>query len=72
MLGRTTRALTMSALMDRISFLCTIYDPNQGRYRTSYAIALGIGIGGLSLIVTGAVFAGACVRNRRLHTLAGR
>jgi protein SCO1/2 len=71
-LGTTTRAFTVSALMDRISFLCTVYDPNQGRYRTSYAIALGIGIGGLSLIIAGAIFAHAWVRNRRLHVLAGR
>lgn len=70
--GTTTRAFTVAALVDRISFLCTVYDPNQGRYRTSYAIALGIGIGGLSLIIAGAIFARAWMRNRRLHALAGR
>ncbi len=67
--GTTTRALTVSALIDRLSFLCTVYDPGQGRYRTSYAIALGIGIGGLSLLVAGIIFVRAWIRNRRLETL---
>jgi protein SCO1/2 len=70
--GTTTRAFTVAALIDRINFLCTVYDPNQGRYRTSYAIALGIGVGALSLIFAGAIFIRAWVRNRRLHALAGR
>jgi protein SCO1/2 len=67
--GTATRALTVSALIDRLSFLCTVYDPGQGRYRTSYAIALGIGIGGLSLLVAGILFVRAWIRNRRLETL---
>jgi protein SCO1/2 len=67
--GITTRALTVSALFDRLSFLCTVYDPGQGRYRTSYAIALGIGIGGLSLLLTGGIFVRAWMRNRRLEAL---
>lgn len=70
--GTVTRAFTVSAMIDRLNFLCTVYDPSQGRYRTSYAIALGIGIGALSLIIAGAIFARAWVRNRRLHALAGR
>lgn len=70
--GTTTRAFTASALMDRLSFLCTIYDPNRGRYRTSYAIALGMGVGALSLIIAGIIFVRAWARNRRLHALAGR
>ena len=67
--GITTRALTVSALFDRLSFLCTVYDPGQGRYRTSYAIALGIGIGGLSLLLAGVIFVRAWMRNRRLEAL---
>ena len=70
--GTTTRALNTQALIDRLRFLCTVYDPSQGRYRTSYAIALGIGIGGLSLIIAGIIFGRAWTRNRRLHALAGR
>ena len=67
--GITTHALTVSALLDRLSFLCTVYDPGQGRYRTSYAIALGIGIGGLSLLLAGIIFVRAWIRNRRLEAL---
>jgi protein SCO1/2 len=70
--GTTTRGLNAEALIDRLRFLCTVYDPGQGRYRTSYAIALGIGIGGLSLIIAGILFGRAWIRNRRLHALAGR
>ncbi|MGE0753071.1 MAG: SCO family protein [Variibacter sp.] len=65
--GTTTRALTVSALADRIRFLCTVYDPYQGRYRTSYAIALGIFVGGLSLLISGTIFGRAWVRNLRRH-----
>jgi protein SCO1/2 len=68
--GTTTRALSTEALIDRLRFLCTVYDPSQGRYRTSYAIALGIGIGGLSLVIAGTLFARAWRRNRRLQALA--
>ncbi|MCO5130305.1 MAG: heme o synthase [Xanthobacteraceae bacterium] len=64
--GITTRALTVPALLDRLSFLCTVYDPGQGRYRTSYAIALGIGIGALSLAISGIIFVRAWRRNNRL------
>jgi protein SCO1/2 len=71
--GTTTRALTVSALMDRIRFLCTIYDPNQGRYRTSYAIGIGIVIAGLSLVISCTILGRAWVRNlRRRARLAAR
>ncbi|MGB3273108.1 MAG: heme o synthase, partial [Xanthobacteraceae bacterium] len=68
--GTFTRALSVTGLMDRLSFLCTVYDPGQGRYRTSYAIALGIGIGGLSLAIAGTLFVRGWARNRRLEAQA--
>ncbi len=68
--GTFTRALSVTALVDRLSFLCTVYDPGQGRYRTSYAIALGIGIGGLSLLIAGTLFVRGWARNRRLEAQA--
>jgi protein SCO1/2 len=61
-----TTAFTPSGLIDRLRFLCTVYDPSQGRYRTDYAIAFGIGIGGTSLVIFGLILARAIVRNRRL------
>jgi protein SCO1/2 len=51
--GTTTRSFTLAGLSDRLRFLCTVYDPTTGRYRTDFAIAFGIGIGGLSLVLTG-------------------
>ena len=52
-LGVTTRSLAPSDLWDRISFLCTVYNPLTGAYRFDYGIFFGIFFGGLSLILTG-------------------
>ena len=49
--GVTTRSFTPAGLADRLRFLCTDYDPETGRYRTDYAIYIGIFTGGLSLIL---------------------
>lgn len=49
--GVTTRSFTPAGLADRLRFLCTVYDPETGRYRTDYAIYIGIFTGGLSLIL---------------------
>ena len=49
--GVTTRSFTPVGLADRLRFLCTVYDPETGRYRTDYAIYIGIFTGGLSLIL---------------------
>lgn len=70
--GVVTRSLSVTGLIDRIKFLCTTYDPNLGRYRTSYAIALGIGIGALSLIATGALILAAWRRTRRFEQKLAR
>jgi protein SCO1/2 len=51
--GLTTRAFTPAALADRLRFLCTVYDPKTGRYKTDYTIFFEIGVGGLSLAVMG-------------------
>lgn len=51
--GVTTRSFTAAGLADRIRFLCTVYDPRSGRYRTDYSIFIGIFFGGLSLILMG-------------------
>jgi protein SCO1/2 len=53
--GKSVRALSLPGLANRIRFLCTVYDPATGRYRTDFAIAFGIGIGGLSLAIMGVI-----------------
>ena len=35
--GLVTSSLSIESLTDRIRFICTVYDANVGRYRTSYA-----------------------------------
>jgi protein SCO1/2 len=49
--GVTAAAFTPTALADRLRFLCTVYDPSSGRYRTDYGIYMGIAAGALSLIL---------------------
>lgn len=53
--GTVTHSFSPAGLADRIRFLCTVYDPTTGRYRTDYAIAIGMIAGGLSLVLTGLV-----------------
>jgi protein SCO1/2 len=51
--GTAVTSLAPEALWDRVSFLCTVWDPARGAYRFDYSIFFGIGIGGLSLLLTG-------------------
>lgn len=67
-LGTATRSFAPQDLWDRISFLCTVYNPLTGAYRFDYAIFFGIFLGGLSLIVTGfVIFLLWRERRRALH-----
>ncbi len=50
-LGTTTASAAPQDIWDRISFLCTVYNPLTGAYRFDYGIFFGIFFGGLSLIV---------------------
>jgi protein SCO1/2 len=44
------RVRTLSGLLDGVRLLCTIYDPNAGRYRFDYSIAVAAVIGFLCLV----------------------
>jgi protein SCO1/2 len=46
-------SFTVTALIDRIRFICTTYDPGAGRYRIDYGLAFGSVIAGLSLLLFG-------------------
>jgi protein SCO1/2 len=64
-LGTATRSIALADLRDRISFLCTVYDPATGAYRFDYAIFFGIFFGGLSLVLTGIVIFRLWLERRR-------
>jgi protein SCO1/2 len=50
--GRSA-SFTVGGLVDRIRFICTIYDPAAGRYRIDYGLMFGSVIAGLSLLAFG-------------------
>ena len=64
--GIRLESLAPQALIDRISFVCTTYNPATGAYEFDYAIAFGIVIGGLSLVLSGVVIFRLWRGNRRL------
>ncbi|HEY7645764.1 MAG TPA: SCO family protein [Hyphomicrobiales bacterium] len=64
-LGASTRSFAPADLWDRISFLCTVYNPLTGAYRFDYGIFFGIFFGGLSLILTGLVLLRLWLERRR-------
>lgn len=63
--GTVGTLLSASGLIDRVRFLCTVYDPNLGRYRISYAIALSLLTGSLSLGATAFVIWRAWLKAQR-------
>ncbi|WP_370402074.1 SCO family protein [Sulfitobacter sp. JB4-11] len=75
-LGRTTRSFAADALWDRLTFLCTVYDPLTGAYRFDYAIVFGMFFGALSLILMGWVILRLWLERRRAQkerlTVRGR
>lgn len=56
---------SIDGLVDRIRFLCTVYDPNQGRYRISYAIVITLLTGFVSLGATAMVISRVWLNSRR-------
>lgn len=63
--GTVGTFLSVDGLLDRVRFLCTVYDPNQGRYRFSYAIAMTFLTGLISLGATALVISRAWLNSRR-------
>jgi len=51
--GTATLSVNPRDLWNRISFICTVYNPLTGAYRFDYAIFSGILFGALSLFLTG-------------------
>jgi protein SCO1/2 len=44
---------SIAGIVDRIRFICTVYDPGAGRYRIDYGLAFGSVIAALSLLIFG-------------------
>jgi protein SCO1/2 len=65
--GTGLKSLSVTNLVDRIRFICTVYNPGSGTYEIDYAIAFGISIGGLSLLLTGFIIFRTWRHNRRLQ-----
>jgi protein SCO1/2 len=56
---------SIASLVDRVRFLCTVYDPSQGRYRISYAIAMAFLAGLITLGSTAVVISRAWLNSHR-------
>lgn len=64
--GTKARFGSVDEVVDRIRFLCTVYNPATGAYEFEYAYFVGMAIGGLSLIVMGVIVFRMWRYNRRL------
>lgn len=64
-LGRTTNSVAPADLWNRLTFLCTVYNPLTRAYRFDYGIFFGIFFGALSLIATGLVIFRLWLERRR-------
>ena len=64
-LGRTTLSIAPADLWNRITFLCTVYNPLTRAYRFDYGLLFGIFFGAVSLIFTGIVILRLWLEKRR-------
>jgi protein SCO1/2 len=64
-LGRTTKSVAPADLWNRLTFLCTVYNPLTRAYRFDYGIFFGIFFGALSLVATGLVIFRLWLERRR-------
>ncbi len=69
-LGRTTRSLAPTDLWDRLTFLCTVYNPLTGAYRFDYGILFGVFFGALSLLFSAWVILRLWQERRRAQRAA--
>lgn len=70
--GISVSSFTPTALADRLRFICTVYDPKTGRYRTDYAIYIGITAGAISLLLMAWVIVRMWRDNRRHARIEAR
>jgi protein SCO1/2 len=63
--GTVGTFLGLNGLLDRVRFLCTVYDPNRGRYRVSYAIVMTFLTGIVTLGATAIIISRVWLHSRR-------
>lgn len=61
----TSSSFSMSGIINRIKFICTVYDPGAGRYRIDYGLTFGSVIAALSLLIFGGLLYREWGRTRR-------
>ncbi len=61
----TTTPFSLSGMVDRIKFICTVYDPGSGHYRTDFGLVSGGVIAALSLLILGGLLAREWMRSAR-------
>jgi protein SCO1/2 len=61
----TAISLSVTAILDRIKFICTTFDPGAGRYRIDYGLVFGSSLAALSLLIMGSLILREWLRNRR-------
>lgn len=64
--GTTASIDSVGAVVDRIRFLCTVYNPATGAYEFEYAYFVGMAVGGFSLVIMGVIVFRLWRNNRRL------
>jgi len=64
-LGKVTQSIAPEDLWNRLTFLCTVYNPLTRAYRFDYGILFGIFFGALSLIMTGLIIYRLWLERRR-------
>lgn len=55
---------SIGSFLNRVKFICTVYDPGAGRYRIDYGLAFGSVIAGLSLLIFGGLIYREWIRAR--------
>lgn len=63
--GQRSRDRGLSAWLDQVRLLCTVYDPAAGRYRVRYSLFFELGGGVLGLVALGAWYLRESRRTRR-------
>ena len=64
--GTTASIASVQDVVDRVRFLCTVYNPSTGAYEFEYAYFVGMAVGGFSLLVMGVIVFRLWRKNRRL------